>query len=233
MRDIPYGGISLTLEPGKDIRVLANPQEGHNWYEILYHEFGHAIHNCFIEIPSFVIGAGESSAFQEGMAYIFQKFVMEKSWLEEYLELSPEVIDDFIRQSKIKNCYWYRRIITDSMFEYSIYENTEGDLNKRYKEFVSKNLFYDLPHNFTYAYDPVYTTHPLYLYNYLLADVIAYQSINYCKEKNIDIFSPEFFEFLKKYYFKDGGLKRWYEKVAVATGSKLKAESLTNVIKNI
>jgi len=231
--DIPYGGLSLTMEPGKDVRVLANPQEGHNWYEILYHEFGHALHNCFIEVPSFIIGAGEPSVFKEGMGYIFQKFVLQKPWLEEYLHLPNEVIDEFIRQSKIKNCYWYRRIITDCVFEYSIYEDTKGDLNKRYKEFASKNLFYELPEDFIYSYDPVYTTHPLYLQNYLLADVIAYQSINYCKSNGINIFSPEFFEFLRKYYFRDGAVKRWADKIKEATGSKLKAESLTRVIESI
>ncbi|HPZ06837.1 MAG TPA: M3 family metallopeptidase [Candidatus Eremiobacteraeota bacterium] len=231
--DIPYGGISLTLETGKDVRVLANPQEGYNWYEFLYHEFGHAIHNCFIQVPSFIIATGEPDYFKEGMACIFPKFMAEKYWLEEYLKISPEVINEFILQNKLKNCYWYRRVINDCLFEYSIYNNPEGNLNNRYKEFVTKNLFIELPDDFSWAYDPVYTTHPLYLQNYILADVIAYQTINYYKEKRGNIFSPEFLEFLKEKYYKDGGLKPWEEKLSDATGTKLKAESLIKTMENI
>lgn len=231
--DIPYGGISITMDPGKDVRVLANPQEGYNWYEFLYHEFGHAIHNCFIQTPSFIIGTGEPDYFKEGMACIFQKFMSDKEWLGEYFNISEEVIKTFLSQNRLKNCYWYRRIINDCLFEYSIYENPEGDLNSRYKEYVKKHLFLDLPEDFSWAYDPVYTTHPLYLQNYLLAEIIAYQTINYYKEHHDTIFSPDFLTFLKEKYYKDGGLKLWQEKIQEATGAKLEASSLIKIMEQI
>jgi len=44
-RDIPYGGLCMGIQLGKDIRILANPRDGLMWYDALFHEFGHGIHS--------------------------------------------------------------------------------------------------------------------------------------------------------------------------------------------
>ncbi len=73
----------------------------------------------------------------------------------------------------------------------------------------------------------VYTTHPIYFQNYILAEMIAAQTIQHLKEKYVRLLhSAKIAEFLIQNYYGPGSNVDWPEKIEKATGRRLSAEVL-------
>ena len=225
-QDIPYGGICIVVEIGKDVRVLTNPNDGHHWYKIMFQELGHALHASMISNNSYIISSGDPDFFWEGMACVIQQITSEREWLRDHFDLPEKVIKEFILQEKTKNYHWYRKIISDFFFEFSIYQRQEGDLNRRFREYSRDNLFIEIPTGIVWPHDSIYISHPFYLQNYLLAEIIACQIIHYYKEEYKSIFHKEFLNYLKINYFEQGAMIRWDKKIKRGTRKELSADSL-------
>lgn len=225
-QDIPHGGICIVIEIGKDVRVLTNPGDGHRWYKIMFHELGHALHASLISSESYIISSGDPDFFWEGMACVIQQITSEREWLRDHFDLPEKVIKEFILQERTKSYHWYRKIISDFFFEVSLYQRNEGDLNRRFREYAYDNLFIEIPTGIIWPHDSIYITHPFYIQNYLLADIIAYHIIHYYKEKYTSIFHRDFLNYLKTNYFEQGAMIRWDKKIKIGTGKELSADSL-------
>jgi len=48
--DIPFGGLCFGILVPDDVRILANPLDGHSYYLTLFHEFGHALHGLLSDV---------------------------------------------------------------------------------------------------------------------------------------------------------------------------------------
>lgn len=224
--DIPFGGLCFSIKIPTDMRILSNPRDGHRFYNTLFHEYGHALHGSFIRQEHYAL-KGEMGCFAEGMARILEHFASDDDWLRENTSLSEEEIRRFINARKASRLLIIRNLIAASVFEFQAYENPDQDLNRLWSHLRARYMF--VPENETpqWAAQSIYTTHPIYFQNYVLADLIAAQTIAYLREKYGRLLgNDEVSKFLIENYFSPGASVDWPEKIRKATGKKLSAEAL-------
>lgn len=219
-RDIPYGGLCFVFDPGRDIRILANPGNGYKWFTTIFHEFGHAMQFVTRRDHSYTVVTGDPSFFLEAMAKIFEKFTQEDEWLLK-MGVANNLIIDFRRSILINRIARIRSIIAQSLFEIQLYEDQSGEIDLRFKKHMENinGIHYPLIPN--WAGNTLYVTHPIYLQNYVLAEMIAVQTVDYYKETHGSIFKKEFLRYLEEHYYSPCALIHWHEKVINATKSPL------------
>jgi oligoendopeptidase F len=92
--DIPFGGLCFGIRVPDDVRILANPQNGHSYYLTLFHEFGHAVYSKLIEQKHYAAKHDTSSCFTEGIAVFFSQFAEDREWLVHRKGLSAKQVDE-------------------------------------------------------------------------------------------------------------------------------------------
>jgi peptidyl-dipeptidase A len=112
------------------------------------------------------------------------------------------------------------------MFEYEAYTNPDRDLNKLYWDLYERYVM--LPrHDDMRAWAAVthFTTHPIYLQNYLFADIIAAQTLAYLHRGGLNLaFDNSAGAFLVQDYLRFGGRYRWKELLERGTGEPFNPE---------
>ncbi len=225
-KDIPYGGLCMSIEFGKDVRILANPRDGHQWYDILLHETGHGIQSSLLDHSSHIVAGGDPPFFWEGIAGIYERIIHEPVVLKDEFSLSDEDIANLVRITRFKRIQWFRGIMVNCRLEWAVYHG-EKDPETLMRELVRRYLHMDIPDECRgWAGNTLYTTHPLYSQNYMLMEVMALQTIEAAREKFNAFPSTEIFEFVRDHYIKDAGWTPWREKIVSATGSELSANAL-------
>ena len=224
--DIPFGGLCFFIRIPKDIRIVSNPRDGHRFYVTLFHEYGHALHGSFVKQVHYALKL-DVGCFNEGMATILQHFTSDPDWLRMNTSLTNEEITRFVKATKASLLLRLRSLTALSIFEFLAYEDPEQDLNRLWSRTQAKYLFVSENETPQWAAQSIYTTHPIYFQNYILAEMIAAQTIQYLKEKYGQLLNkPKIAEFLIQNYYGPGSSVDWPEKVKRATGRKLGAEAL-------
>lgn len=224
--DIPFGGLCFGIKIPTDMRILSNPRDGHRFYSTLFHEYGHALHGSFIRQDHYALKV-EMGCFAEGMARILEHFASDHDWLRDNTPLSEEEILRFVNARKASRLLGIRNLIAASVFESHAYENPDQDLNRLWSQLRARYMF--VPENETpqWAAQSIYTTHPIYFQNYILADLIAAQTIAHIREKYGKLLGKaEVSKFLIKNYYGPGASIDWPEKIEKSTGRKLSAKAL-------
>lgn len=224
--DIPFGGLCFDIKIPTDMRILSNPRDGHRFYRTLFHEYGHALHGSSISQASFAMKQ-DMGCFHEGMARIMEYFASDEDWLRENTSIPDEEIKRFLKAHKVYHLLRLRNLIALSTFEYKAYDNPDRDLNKLWSQVRSKYLF--VPENETpqWASESIFTTHPIYFQNYVIADLIAAQTIAYLKKTYGRLLNnTEVSKFLVENYYAPGASIDWQEKIKRATGQRVSAKSL-------
>ncbi|MBN1551825.1 hypothetical protein JW979_10165 [bacterium] len=229
VKDIPYGGLCMGIEYGKDIRILANPRDGLQWYDALFHEFGHGIHGSLLDTSSYLVASGDPAFFWEGVAGIFERFVHQPAFLQEHFALTPEETEQMLFLNKISRIAWFRRIACTCLLEWSAYRN-EKNLREKHADLLEEYTGIRPPENSGWAGNTLFTTHPLYTQNYLLMDVMALHTIKAFENKFGRYPGPELFNFVVSYYIRPAGWIPWREKIQNATGSLLSADALVDYL---
>ncbi|MBU2652500.1 MAG: hypothetical protein KKA81_16360, partial [Bacteroidetes bacterium] len=118
---------------------------------------------------------------------------------------------------------YLRLTLTRLMFEYEAYTNPGRDLNKLYWELFERYMM--LPrHEDVKAWASVihYTTHPVYLHNYLYADMISAQTLNFLTGLYGDLIDNRAVRsFLVQNYYRFGSRYPWRDMLERGTGEKL------------
>jgi len=224
--DIPFGGLCFSIKIPTDVRIVSNPRDGHRFYETLFHEYGHAIHACFVQQQHYVLKS-DIGCFNEGMATILERFATDHDWLRENTDLSDEEILRFVKADKAARLLMLRNLLALSTFEFLAFEDLSQDLNQLWSKTRAKYLF--VSENLTpqWAAQSIYTTHPVYFQNYILAEMIAAQTITHLQQKYGRLLNNnEVSKFLIENYFGPGASIDWPEKIERATGQKLNAKAL-------
>jgi len=228
LADIPFGGLCFAIKIPTDIRIVSNPRDGHRFYDVLFHEYGHALHDSSIQQKHYVL-KNEIGCFNEGMATILERFATNPDWLKENTELSNEEISRFVRAEKAARLLRLRSLVALSTFEFRAFENLDQDLNGLWSKTQAKYLFVSENPTPQWAAQSIYTTHPVYYQNYVLAEMIAAQTIAYLQQKHGRLLNnPQVSKFLIENYYGPGASVDWPEKIEHATGQKLSAKALAN-----
>lgn len=224
--DIPFGGLCFAIRIPTDVRIVSNPRDGHRFYSTLFHEYGHALHACFVKQRYYALKR-DVGCFSEGMATILQRFTSDPDWLCVNTSLTNEEITRFVKAAKASLLLRLRKLMALTTFEFQAYENSEQDLNKLWSRTQARYLLVSENETPQWAAQSIYTTHPIYFQNYILAEMIAAQTIQHLKEEYNEILNnAKIAEFLIQNYYGPGSSVDWPEKVKRATGRKLGAEAL-------
>jgi peptidyl-dipeptidase A len=224
--DIPFGGLCFGIRIPTDMRILSNPRDGHRFYSTFFHEYGHALHGCFIDQGSFAL-KDEVGCFCEGMACIMEHFASDADWLRENTSVPKAEIRRFVKANKTSRLLRLRNLVALSTFEFQAYDHPDQDLNRLWSETRSKYLFVQENETPQWASQSIFTTHPIYFQNYIIADLITAQTIAHLKNSHGTLLdNPEVSKFLIGSYYAPGASVDWQEKIEKATGSKLSAKPL-------
>ena len=229
IQDIPAGGFCFTFDPGRDTRILANPRDGQMWYQILFHEFGHAVQGSTAKGDGgYLVALSDPGFFWEGIAVLFEKLAMRDNFLTKYVDDS-DTIGNFRHGAKARLAYRIRRLSLAALFEYSLYLDPAPyeELRRRLAEMLRSNMLVE-PANDppTFTHDIFHITHPCYIQNYVLAEMMAYHLLDASASSSGDPWTVEFAEKIVRDLLIPGGLVKWKDKINGFTGKPVGPEAM-------
>ncbi len=233
--DVPTGGITFPIRPPFEARLLTNPFTGSNFYETLFHEYGHSLNAVLTDAhlsPIFLLG--DETPMSEGLAECLGHFAYDAHWLERAAHVSPDKARRLEQVGRLQLLLWLRRSIAlNAWFEVTAYGNLHANLDSLYAVAYRRFVCVELPPGRFFGYRDLFGTGPLYFQSYLYANMIAtqlreamraqWQSPDLSRE-------PRVAGWLTRFMFAPGGSVPWPEKVRRATGSPLGTAALTRYL---
>jgi oligoendopeptidase F len=171
-------GYNFPVEKGVDSRILANVRDRYTEFGVLLHETGHAVHSFVLDPDKVILNMGISGIVSEGIANLFGGFLTHELFYSQFFgddsSAGAEAGENFRRLR-----LWRRasklRTVSRILFDQSLYRTGIESIDDIHHLFWQvRNGILDEP---AYADQPVwastihYTTHPIYLHNYLLGDL--------------------------------------------------------------
>lgn len=224
--DIPYNGLCMTMNP-RDIRILGNPADGHNYYKTAFHELGHALHSAYNNPGSYMLRR-EPSVFSEGMAEMLGYTVQEPAWLA-HVGLSPAEVEAAGSQAMGPWFAYLRQRSAHALFEFEAYADPSADLDRINAEVEARLLGCTVNETPRWASEPNawYSRYPVYWQNYVLADVVASQIHHDLRRRFGSVWgNPEAVAYMREQYWAPGGSVDWQEKLRRGTGEGLSTRAL-------
>jgi oligoendopeptidase F len=224
--DIPYNGLSMTIH-SRDIRILMNPADGHNYYKTAFHELGHAMHAAHGDPGSYILRR-EPSVWGEGMAETLGYTVDDPAWLAHVGLDAAEVA----QAGALTMGPWFaylRQRSAHALFEYAAYADPDADLDAINAEIEARFLGCTLDGTCRWAAEPNawYSRYPVYWQNYVLADVIASQIHHDLRRRFGSVWrNPEAVAHIERHYWAPAGALDWQEKLRRGTGEGLSTRAL-------
>ncbi|MCK4632313.1 MAG: hypothetical protein KAT79_03530 [candidate division Zixibacteria bacterium] len=228
--------LDLTSRPGKsqlayafaikapyDVRVLANQTDGLYSATVLTHELGHAIHSTQLQQEQPLFNTHISGIWHEAVAQIVAALMTEEDFLTTHAGVPPELAASYLANKRKQDIIYLRTTLMRLQFEYQAYINPTGDLNRMYWDLFERYMM--LPRHDDlkpWAALIYYTTHPLYLQNYLYADMVAAQTVAHLRRNYSTIVdNPKTGAFLVQNYMRFGSRYDWRELLERGTDEKL------------
>lgn len=226
IRDIPFGGLCVPVDPPSDVRVLANPQDGHRYYSTLYHEYGHGLHAVYAGGNSYLL-QDEAGAFCEGMAEVWAYFTYHPRWLRD-LGLDDSLADAVVRTQQLGMMTSHRSLAADVAWDLEAYRNPGQDLTGLAAASEARYLGVRPRPVHRWAGGPFPSGYPIYRQNYILADLIAGATHRALREGfGEDLLgNPRVFESLAQGCWCPGAARPWREKLRAFTGRDLDASAV-------
>lgn len=224
--DIPYAALFYAVRPPDDVRILLNPRDGHVYYSVLFHEFGHALHWRCLR-PTSPASRWESPLFNEAMACLWERLASEPDWLAGRDGITPDQAASYRRAWTGRMLYRLRTLMAQVTFEYRAYQDVDGDLLALSRDIFTEYLA--LPHDQLpgWAHSPFWTSHPIYLQHYVIAEAVASQTLAALRRRFERLIGePRVGAWLVQNYYAPGASLPWTEKVVRATGAPLSSASL-------
>jgi oligoendopeptidase F len=209
---------------------LANITDGFYSSKVLFHEIGHALHFTFIRQQNPLFKNMMDGAWVEGIAQTVSAMMLEPIWLNKYAHMPDHLIDQYNDAKKDQDIIKLRTNLLRLNFEFEIYKNPNRDLNELYWNLFEKYM--KLPRHddlYPWASEIYYTTHPVYIQNYLLADIIAAQNVSYIKDNFGSIIDNEMTRsFLVQNYLRFGARYSWQDLLKRGTDQSLDPDYFLN-----
>ncbi len=223
--DIPFGGLCVPVRP-EDIRILANPRDGHQYYATLFHEYGHALHAAFAPRDVYIFRR-DPGPFSEGMAEVLGFFTRYPEWVARTAGTDLATARAFLDSSLGRRLYGLRSLAAQVRLEYGLYDGSVADPDRVCGEIEAALLHVAVNTTPRWAASPFPSGYPVYRQNYIIAAAIAAQTHAYLRrEFGRAEADPEIFARLREVYWEPGARVPWQEKVRELTGKDLSAADL-------
>jgi len=216
-------GICMPIQVPGDIRILAIINDGFPAYRTLFHEYGHALHSSLIDQEYYILRTQTDGVICESMATICEDILFQPEWLVKYMNIPEEKIPDLISKLNEIKIINLRFALANSYFELELYRTNAENPDKLFWDIMERILFCGRQDGCeAWASNYHIIEYPVYLQNYILADLIAAQTMLHMKALNGSIVdNPATARYLVDRYFKYGALYDWFDLVELATGEKL------------
>ncbi len=229
----------ISIDRGKDVRVLLNLKDNHYWMDTILHELGHAVYSKYIsEKLPFVLRQEAHMFVTEAVAMFFGRLATNPYWLRDMKLITGKEVEEI--KETLEKSMMFQQIIFSRWaqvmvrFERELYYNPSANLNELWWELKTKYQNLKKPENWD---NPDYlskihiTAYPVYYHNYMLGELLASQFTFYLK-KNVykgkeDVSftnKPEIGKFFKEKIFAPGAKYHWSELVKRATGEDITPE---------
>ncbi len=211
-----------------DARVAADLAGGRERTAALMRQIGRAIGFIHIkqEQPFFNIYVDD--CWSEATADFVASLAADRAWLEEYPGIPSALLLRYLEARKQQDVIDLRMMLLQLHFEYEAYTNPNRDLNRLYWDLFERYLL--LPRHDDlkpWAAIAAYITQPVYLQNYLYADMVVAQTLSFL-EKNYGRVTdnPTTGSFLVQNYLRFGSRYDWRELVQRGTDEELNPQYL-------
>jgi len=232
-------GYNFPIQTGIDSRILANVKDRFSGFGVLLHETGHAVHSFTSDPGEIILNKGISGIVSEGIANLFGSFRGRKVFYSQFFGSGTEEAEKHFNELKKWTRASQLMALGRIVFDQNIYRADLADLDDVNQLFwdTRKTLFEEDP----YADQPVwantihYTTHPIYLHNYLLGDLTCdmLEEVFLRRESSTDIMeNPRAFgDFVKNEVIKPSGMYAFPDLFKRISGEDLSLSFLTEKIR--
>jgi len=228
-REMPpgIGGQGFALHIPTDFRAVVTP--GLSLGSRL-HELGHGLQWMFTATEYPILKGYEwclgnaSATFAEGMAQTIAMLMENPEWIKKYTHLTEKELLDQKMQIEVTVPVFFRFLMTMFMFEVEFYKDLEQNPDDLIKTLNKKYLLIEEPLKQSKKLaDMILVSYPLYIHNYLIADIISWQVHETLEDKfgKDYVFNKDVGEFLKKNLWETGELFPWQIRLRRATGKEL------------
>ena len=227
--EITFGGGTYPIRFGKEVKILVNKYEGLRFVDTLFHESGHGLHYSFEFEPlasgssdaSFLLESNSAEPLDEGFGQVVSLMIYRQQFAGSVFGLTAQQIKEINESYRLKSLYDMRGNIADSMFEFAAYENPDQDLPALYDRISSKYLGVRMHGGRVWAFDPFYSSGPIYLQSYVLAEMVGRQVHHALSKKFGETWGPEAGNWLREKFFVRGGRLTLDEIMQQGTGEPL------------
>jgi len=233
--DVPTGGITFPIRPPFEARLLTNPFTGSEFYETLFHEYGHAVNAVLTrpDLPASFL-RGDETPLSEGTAETLGHLAYDRHWLERAAHQPADRAAALERVGKMQLLLWLRRTIAlNAYVEITHYLRPGADLDSLYAASFRRFVGVELPAGDFVGARDMFATGPLYYQSYLYANMIAAQLREAMREQfGVEDLTrePRVAGWLTKYFYAPGAGIPWPEKIRRATGKPLSTEALSRYL---
>ncbi|MGD9794980.1 MAG: M2 family metallopeptidase [Acidimicrobiia bacterium] len=229
---------SVSIDRGRDVRVLCNNVASEQWAETMLHEFGHCAYSLGVDRSLPWLLRTEHPSVTEGVAIFFGHLSNDPVWLEtivgvdagDIAALRPE-LDRALRGTLLTVTRW---VLVMTNFERALYADPDGDLDTIWWDLVERYQLLRRPderHAPDWAAKIHITASPVYYQNYLLGDLVALQLRATIESRFGGVVDrADVGRFLSEEVFRLGASLRWDELIEQATGHRLSADHLADAL---
>jgi peptidyl-dipeptidase A len=216
----------MAIQIPNDIRILALIDNGFLAYKTLFHEYGHALHMVHINQDHYIMRVRTDGVICESMANICEEIIFQPDWLRKYMNIPEEKVSVIISNINDRKIVNLRYGLALTYFEMELYHTNAENPDKLFWDIMEKVLFCERQDGCE-AWASVYhlIEHPIYLQNYILAELVAAQTMHHIRMLNGSIVdNPATADYMIERFYKYGALYDWFDLVEMATGEKLNAK---------
>jgi len=221
------GGQGIAVKIPEDFRAVLNLNQALN---VHLHELGHGLQwmHTTINIPILEeyewCWGSVCPAYAEGMAETMVRFINHPLWMKKYGKMNEKEIA--ANRATMDSCAaaWFRYQLTLFLFEYELYQNLSQTPEQIWNSLYQQYLAIDFAPEKPFTLDNIiYVSYPIYIQNYLLGDIIAWQVHAALAEKFGEkyIFNKKVSRYMIDHLWKDGALLDWQSRLRNATGKEL------------
>jgi oligoendopeptidase F len=224
--DITFGGYTMPIWYGKEIKMLVSRHTGIRFADTMLHESGHALHFTYVQEPTFILRDNYPPPMDEGLGQTMSLMMFRPEVSTTIYGLSRDEAGALMERRRLESNYSLRALMVQSEFELEAYDNPAQDLTTLYDRVCSKYLDVDCHQSNTWGYDPFYAAIPIYQQNYVLAEMFAYQVHHTLDEKFGRNWGPQGGSYLHDKFLTRGGSLTLDQIMRQGTGEGLSAQYL-------